>query len=69
MQKTVMYWIIVTCGGGNFVRGGYPPRKTAKCRWEMSKETLKERLEDSFCRWDKELLSGGSDPYYTDGKI
>lgn len=34
----------------------------------MSKETLKERLEDSFCRWDKELLSGGSDPYYTDGQ-
>lgn len=31
--------------GGNFVRGGYPPRKTAKCRWEMSKETLKERLD------------------------
>jgi len=34
----------------------------------MSRETLKERLEDSFCRWDKELLSGGSDPYYTDGQ-
>lgn len=31
------------------------------------KKTLKEELEESFQRWDNELYSGGSDPYYSDG--
>lgn len=34
----------------------------------MSRETPKESLEDSFRCWDEKILSGGSDPYFSDGQ-
>ena len=34
----------------------------------MSSRSLKEGLEESFQRWEHTLLSGGSDPYYSDGQ-
>lgn len=33
----------------------------------MSKQMLKERLEESYQLWDNQLCSGGSDPFYADG--
>ena len=47
---------------------GIHREKAAEYGWEMSEGNIKKKDWKTLCRWDKELLSGGSDPYYTDGQ-